>query len=211
VQPLVPSLSRDVALDAPAQGRIRQATHLNALIAIEAGIFLYVLADWVIQVLAPGGTAREHILGLQIAAIIYALYSLNAPGFYILSSVGGARTNAVVTLSSGIVSLVLIFLGARYFGLLGALAGNAGYLGTLLLVVAGLRKTGIALSRYLNWIALPLLCLAIALIVGTMLQGHLLWRAVFLIVQAALFMLWFLHDHSKAPRIEFGLGRASER
>jgi O-antigen/teichoic acid export membrane protein len=211
VQPLVPSLSRDVALDAPAQGRIRQATHLNALIAIEAGIFLYVLADWVIQVLAPGGTAREHMLGLQIAAIIYALYSLNAPGFYILSSVGGARINAFVTLSSGIVSLVLIFVGARYFGLIGALAGNVGYLGTLLLVLAGLRKTGIALSRYLNWIALPLLCLAIALIVGTMLQGHLLWRAVFLIVQAALFMLWFLHDHSKAPRIELGLGRPSER
>jgi O-antigen/teichoic acid export membrane protein len=210
VQPLVPSLSRDVALDAPAQGRIRQATHLNALIAIEAGIFLYVLADWVMQVLASGATAREHILGLQIAAVIYALYSLNAPGFYILFSVGGARTNAVVTLSSGVVSLVLILVGARYFGLLGALAGNAGYLGTFLLVVTGLRKTGIALRRYLNWMALPLLWLAIALIVGTMLQGHLIWRAVFFIVQAALFMLWFLHVHGKAPRIEFGLGRPSE-
>jgi O-antigen/teichoic acid export membrane protein len=205
VQPLVPSLSRDVAQDVPAQARIRQATHLNALIAIEAGIFLYVLADWVMQVLAPGATAREDILGLQIAAVIYALYSLNAPGFYILFSIGGARTNAIVTLSSGVVSLVLILVGARYFGLLGALAGNAGYLGTFLLVVAGLRKAGISLSRYLNWMALPLLWLAVALIVGTMLQGHFLWRAVFVIVQAALFLLWFLHDHGKAPRIEFGL------
>jgi O-antigen/teichoic acid export membrane protein len=211
VQPLVPSLSRDVRLDASTEGRIRQATHLNALIAIEAGIFLYVLADWVMRVLGPGAAAQQHVLGLQIAAVIYALYSLSAPGFFILFSVGGVRTNAAVTLSSGVASLALILVGARYFGLLGALAGNAGYLGTFLLVVAGLRKTGIALSRYLYWMAFPLLWLAIALLVGTMLQGHLLWRAVFVIVQAALFMLWFLHDHGKAPGIEFGLGRPSER
>ncbi len=210
VQPLVPLLSRDVALDAPAQGRIRQATHLNALIAIQAGIILYVLADWVMRVLDPGATAREEILGLQIAAIIYTFYSLNAPGFFILFSFGGARTNAVVTLSSGVVSLALILVGARYFGLLGALAGNAGYLGTFLLVVAGLRKTGITLGRYLHWMAFPLLWLAIALIVGTMLQQHLLWRTVFVIVQAALFMLWSLHDHGKAPGIELRLGRPSE-
>lgn len=210
VQPLVPSISRDVALNAPTQGRIRQATQLNALIAIEAGIFLYVLADWIMRLLAPGATALPYIQGLQIAAVIYALYSLNAPGYYILFSIGGARTNAVVTLSSSVISLVLILAGARHFGLLGAVAGNAGYLGTLLLAVTGLRKTEIALSRYLNWMALPLLCLAMALIVGTLLQGHLLWRAVFVIVQAALFMLWFLHDHGKVPRIEFEFGRSSE-
>lgn len=210
VQPLVPSLSRDVARDVPAQGRIRQATHLNALIAIEAGIFLYVLADWVMQVLAPGATARNDILGLQIAAVIYALYSLSAPGFYILFSVGGVRINAIVTLSSSVVSLVLILVGARRFGLLGALAGNAGYLGTFFLVTAGLRKVGISLNCYLNWMAFPLLCLAIALIVGTMLHGHLLWRVVFVIVQSALFLLWFLHDQGKAPQTEFGLRRPSE-
>src|SRR6266850_1387933 len=210
VQPLVPSLSRDVALDAPAQGRIRQATHLNALIAIEAGIFLYVLADWVMQVLAPWATAREDILGLQIGAVIYALYSLNAPGFYILFSIGEVRTNVAVTLSSGVVSLALILVGARYFGMLGALAGNAGYLGTFLLVVAGLRKTGITLGLYLRWMAFPLLCLATALIVGSGLQGHLLWRTVFVIVQGALLMLWFLQDHGKGREIEFGLERMFE-
>src|SRR5712664_4093241 len=166
VQPLVPSVSRDVALNAQTQGRIRQATHLNALIAIEAGVFLYVLADGVMRVLAPSATARQDILGLQIAAVIYALYSLNAPGFYILFSVGGARINALVTLSSGVASLVLILVGARYFGLLGAVAGNAGYLGTLFLVTAGLRKLGISLRHYLVWIAVPLLGLVAALFAG---------------------------------------------
>ena len=206
VQPLVPSLSRDVTLDVPAQDRIRQATYLNALIATEAGIFLYVLADWVMRVLGPGVAARQSILGLQIAAVVYALYSFSAPGFYILFSVGGARTNAVVILSSGVISLVLILLGARFYGLLGALAGNAGYLCTLLLLVAGLKKTGIALSRFLNWTALPLLSLGAASVVGIFLQDHFFWRAIFVIVQAVVVMFWFLHDHDDGRRIEFGLG-----
>jgi O-antigen/teichoic acid export membrane protein len=209
-QPLVPSLSRDVALDAPSQGRIRQAMRLNALIAIEAGIFLYVLADWVMRVLVPGATARQDVVGLQIAAVIYALYSLNAPGFFMLFSLGGAWINAVVTLWSGLISLALILAGAKYFGLLGALAGNVGYLGTFLLSVAGLRKAGIALSRCLNWVFMPILGLAIALIIGSMLQGHLLWRSLFVIGQAGLFLFWLSHDYRKAPPMEFRLGRPSE-
>ena len=211
VQPLVPSLSRDVALNAQTQGRIRQATHLNALIAIEAGVFLYVLADGVMRVLAPGATARQDILGLQIAAVIYALYSLNAPGFFILFSVGEARTNAIVTLSSGVVSLVLIFVGARYFGLQGALVGNAGYLGTLLLNVFGLRKVGIALRHYVGWMAVPSLGLVAALLAGLFLPDHLWWRAGFVALQGGVLSFWFLRTHAEASWMGwFGFGRVSE-
>ena len=102
--------------------------------------------------------------------------------------------------------MALILFGARYFGLLGALAGNVGYLGTLLMLVVGLRKTGIALVRFLNWMAFPLLDLTVASIVGIILQEHFLWRVIFVIVQAVLLMLWFLHDHDNGRRIEFGLG-----
>ena len=209
VQPLVPSLSRDSASKVSVEGRIRQATQLNALIAIEAGILLYVLAGWVMKATVPSATS-EDILGLQIATIIYALYSINAPGYYILFSFGQARTNAIVVLLSGMVSLGLIFLGARQFGLLGAIAGNAGYLGTLWLIVVGLRKTGIPLSRYLSWMALPAVWLIIALIVGAAPDGHLLWRTVFIVVQGVLLALWFLNDHGKSAWMDFGLGRSSE-
>jgi O-antigen/teichoic acid export membrane protein len=199
-----------VALNAQTQGRIRQATHLNALIAIEAGVFLYVLADGVMRVLAPSATARQDILGLQIAAVIYALYSLNAPGFYILFSVGGARINALVTLSSGVASLVLILVGARYFGLLGAVAGNAGYLGTLFLVTAGLRKLGISLRHYLVWIAVPLLGFLAALLAGLFLQDYFWWRASFVVLQSALFSVWFFRAHPGTNWMGLGFRRLSE-
>jgi len=209
VQPLVPALSRDLTRNDPQEGRIRQAAHLNALIAIEAGVLLYVMADVVVGIMIPAASAPLDILGLQIAAIIYAFYSLNAPGYYILYSLGWARTNALVVLSSSVASLGLIFLGARQFGLLGALVGNAGYLGTLVLIVIGLRRAGVGLRRYLAWMAVPSLWLVGALIVGMALQEHLRLRAAFVAIQAALFVLWFSYEHGKARRMEFGLSSGS--
>lgn len=210
VQPLVPSLSRDAAANSSTEARIRQAVQLNALIAFESGIVLYVLAGWVMNVMIPGATTPRDIVALKIATVIYVFYSINAVGYYTLFSVGKARTNAVVVLSSGIVSLALIRLGALHFGLLGAIVGNAGYVGTIWLIVVALRRTGITLSRYLTWMAFPSFCLLAALVVGAPPGGHLLWRAVFILVQGILLMLWFLHDRDKSAWMGFGLGRSSE-
>jgi O-antigen/teichoic acid export membrane protein len=197
VQPLVPSLSRDAGRNVPAETQIRNAAHLNSLIATEAGIVLYVMADWIMQVLVPGATTRQEILALEIAAVIYALYSLNALGFYVLFAFDQPRTNAFVVLSSGIVSLVLIFVAARYFGLVGAVAGNVGYLGTLFLITSALRQARIALRQYLAWVTFPVMTFLATLIVGITLQGRLWWRATFLLLQAALFLFWFLCRSTK--------------
>jgi len=210
VQPLVPLLSRGGALNSEVRDRIRQATHLNGLIAIEAGVFLYVLADWVMRVMVPGAVARQDILGLQIAAVIYALYSISAPGFFILFSFGEAQTNAIATLSSGVVSLILILVGARYFGLLGALAGNAGYLGTLLMNVFGLRKVEVALRHYIGWMVVPLLGLVAALLAGLFLQDHFWWRVGFVALQVAVLSCWFLRTHAEARWMRFEFRRVSE-
>jgi O-antigen/teichoic acid export membrane protein len=190
VQPLVPVLSREQQMKVRVFGRIRQAIQLNALIALGAGVLVYVMADWIMHFLVSGPT-RQDILALQIATLVYGLYSLNAPGYYILFSVGEARTNAVVTLLSGMAALALIWLGARYFGLVGALAGNAGYLGTLMLITAGLRKVGMSIRNYLAWLGLPLLCLFAGVIVGIVLQSHPWWRFLFVASQAAILSLWF--------------------
>jgi len=210
VQPLVPALSRDKAINVSVETKIGQAVHLNALIAIGSGIFLFVLADWVMHVMIPGENSPNEILGLQIAAVIYALYSLNAPGHFILFAVGEPRTNAVITLSSAIGSLGLIFMGARYFGLLGALAGNAAYLLTLVLIVLGLKKVQISLLRYVTWMAFPLMGLAAAVLVGFLLPDHFWWRVGFVALLGAVFSCWFLRTHADDKRTRFDFGRVSE-
>ena len=210
VQPLVPGLSRDAAINVSSEARIRQAVRLNTLIAIESGIFLYVLADWVMRIMIPGGSGLHEILGLQIAAIIYAIYSLNAPGFYILYAVGGAQINARVVLCSGIASLGLILLGARYFGLVGALAGNAGYLLTLVLIAYGLRKAGIALRHYIAWVSFPLLGLITALIAGMAFQSSIWFRGAFLVAATGLAALWFWRGRHELGTTKLGMEQASE-
>lgn len=205
IQPLVPSLSHAVATNMAPEGRVREAVHLNALIAFEGGIFLYLLADWVMRVMVPGADNPQGVLALQIAAIIYALYSLNAPGYFILFSIGDARMNAIVTLSSAAASLALIFVGARYFGLVGAIGGNLAYVGSWFMIVIGLRGAGIPLRSYLVWMALPSVSFAAALIVGRALEAHLAWRAAFVSAQGIGALLWFLHGYGKAARAEFGL------
>jgi O-antigen/teichoic acid export membrane protein len=209
VQPLVPSLSREIAARGPVESRLRQGVRLNALIAVEAGIFLFLLADRIMPLIVPGATLQS-ILGLQVAALIYALYSFNAPGYYVLFSVGEAQINAVVVLTSGIASLGLIFAGARHFGLLGAIAGNAGYLGTLFLIVRGLRRVGVTLRDYFAWTAFPFLGVFVSLVVGVLLGGFVWWRALFVVLQAALFMFWFLRDLRELTFTKLGLERFSE-
>jgi O-antigen/teichoic acid export membrane protein len=209
VQPLVPALSRDAVISVSVEARVRQAVHFNALIAIGSGIFLFVLADWVMRVMIPGSNGSNEILGLQVAAVIYALYSLNAPGHFILFAVGEPRTNAIVTVSGAIVSLAMIFVGARYFGLLGALAGNAGYLLLFVLTSSGLRKVRISLFCYFTWMAFPLLGLSLAVLVGLLLQDHFWWRAGFVTLQGALFLVWFLRIHADNP-VRFDFGRVPQ-
>lgn len=210
VQPLAPALSLDAARSIPPERRVRQAAHLNALIAIEAGIFLYLLADMVMRVMVPGATSAQDIRGLQIAAIIYALYSINAPSYFILFSAREARTNATVVLSSAVLSLGLIFLGAWRFGLLGAIAGNAGNLGTLMMVIFAMRKVGLTPRRYAAWIAFPLLGMAVALLAGAVLENHFWWRLAFVATQAGLLMFWFFHQQGGVAKLKLGWARFAQ-
>jgi O-antigen/teichoic acid export membrane protein len=210
VQPLVPLLSLDAPESFQSGIRLRHAIHLNAFIALEAGIFLFALPELVMRAMVPGATAPQEILALQIAAIIYAIYSTSAPGYYALFSFGKAGINAFLVILSAMASLVLIFVGAKYFGLLGAIAGNIGYFSTFLLTVVALKKMHIPLWRYISWIAFPFLGLIVCLVGATALQDRIWFKVAFVVLQAIAFTLWFLRDQRDQDYAKLSLGRASE-
>jgi O-antigen/teichoic acid export membrane protein len=196
VQPLVPALSRGSIARTEVEGRIRQAAHLNAFIALGAGLPLYLLADRVMQVLVPGTTQSQFILGLQIATIIYCLYSMSAPGYFALFSSGGVRTNAIIVLGSAVLSLALIFVGARYFGFVGAIAGNVGFVGTLIMLYAGIGRLGVSMRQYFTWITVPLCVLLASLLACSYLMSHLGWRIALVVVDVIILAFWFVQTHS---------------
>jgi O-antigen/teichoic acid export membrane protein len=212
VQPLLPSLSRQMGQGSGLRDEtvVRQAVILNAVIAVIAGMFLFLLADVVMKVAVPGEASAYSILALEVAAVIYTLYSFNAPGYFMLFSFGAERKNAVVVLLSGAISLALIFVGARHFGLIGAVAGNVGYLGTLCLTAVGMRRMGVTLRKYATWVATPGSGFALVVGIGGLLQPDVLWRAVLVTMGTLIILLWFVRENNSLHIVNFRLRRASQ-
>jgi Flp pilus assembly protein TadB len=50
----------------------------------------------------------------------------------------------------------------------------------------------------------PFLCIAVALAAGALLAGHSQWATVFVVIQTAVFMLWFFREHGKEQWTDFG-------
>ncbi len=123
--------------------------------------------------------------------MIYSLYVLNATGYYLLFAVGKVRTNVIINLVSGVLALMLIAVGARQFGLIGAVVGNAGYALSLLFVYAGFRVVSVPLRAWLTWLAVPLAWYITVVAVNTAIGDNQRLMLVLYLVQALVFVYWF--------------------
>lgn len=161
VQPLLPKLSnlleKQCINQAKLQRQVKQAIQINGLLALGLGGLLFTLAPLVINVMIPGAISNEHILALRIATIIYTLYSLNAVGYYVLFSLKMLNICMIIVLGSGFISLVLLAAGGNVFGLLGAVLGNTGYLGTLFLNLFSLKKLNISQLLWIKYLQFSLI------------------------------------------------------
>jgi O-antigen/teichoic acid export membrane protein len=161
IQPLLPSLSSQLGklnVDRDRLERqIKIATKVNGIVALGLGALLSIFAPLVLSAMIPEGVTNEYLLGFRLATVIYSLYSVNAVGHYILFSVNAVNISLTIALVSGIVSLIMIFFGSNYFGLLGAIAGNSGYLGVWFLNFIGMKKIGIATKKWIELLYLLIL------------------------------------------------------
>jgi O-antigen/teichoic acid export membrane protein len=162
VQPLLPTLSGintklDIYKD-KIQQQIKQAVVINIVIALGLGTILFTLAPLVMQLMLGNTVDHENILGFRIATIIYSLYSLNAVGYYVLFSINEVKKSLLISLSSGTLALILIAIGASRFGLIGAMLGNAGYLGVWLLTFFSMKYLNIKIKTWATWFQFPVIC-----------------------------------------------------
>jgi O-antigen/teichoic acid export membrane protein len=171
---------------------LKQATALNAFVALGSGSFLFVVAPYLLPFVLPEASA-EALIAFRLATAIYALYVLNATGYYLLFAVGQVRTNVVINLVSGVFALTLIAIGAMQYGLVGAVAGNAGYGLSLLFVYAGFRTVHVPLRAWLVWLALPLAWFVSVLGVNIVFAENRELAAVLYLLQTLLFGYWFCY------------------
>lgn len=204
VQPFLPSASRLVARKSGSDSELRvgmkQAFQVNALVALGMGVALFVLAQQVLQIIIPGADNPVNLFALRLAIIIYALFSMNAVGYYTLFSVERVMHSTVVVLVSAIVSVLVIGWGARTSGLIGAVAGNAVYLGTLVLDVLAVRAVGVS-GLWVGWLVFPTAWFLVGLALGISGPSGFLWRCVLLICHSAFLLVWFAKVNKGTQRL----------
>lgn len=197
VQPLLPLLSafwdKSNELNRKVlEKRIEQAIQLNSLFALGLGAFFLGINVWLINIIFSQAPDDSYTVAFSIAVIIYSLYSVNAVGYYTLLGIGSVKICLAVTLGSGIISLLMIALGAEFVGLTGAIIGNAGYLGTFLLTYLAMQKLSINIAVWIRWFRLPLIWFLVVVLTDVMLYNHDLTKFGAITFEILLFNCWFL-------------------
>jgi O-antigen/teichoic acid export membrane protein len=117
-----------------------RATIAAAVINVTFGVGLILVSDWLLTIWL--GTAFDEVARwpLRTLIAIYAIFSINAPGYHIANGIGAAWICAISTLAGGSLTILLIAILAPQYGLLGAGAGNVGYLITLFIIFEVYRR-----------------------------------------------------------------------
>jgi O-antigen/teichoic acid export membrane protein len=201
VSPLLPSIAKmhkDKSMnDKKRIIQLKQGVELNAFIALGMGSFIVSMADVILSVLAGKDFNSSSILAMQIAAIIYSLYSLNAVGFYILYGTGKIKICTYIHLASAILSVLLISILSKRFYLLGAVTGNSAYIFTILMTVLGLYELNIPRKELIRWLTFPFCWFVASVTLSLYFQSFDIYlRSIIYILEITLLFLVFLKSNS---------------
>ena len=195
VQPLVPIVSNYLATEGLGgeglKQRVKSALQLNGVVSLGMGVILFSFAPMLLSFLVGKGLTDESVTLFRTATVIYSLYSLNAVGYYLLFGLNQVAVCMKINLLSGLFSLLLIYLGTMNFGILGAIVGNIGYLGSLYLATTGLGKVNISMASWLQWLYVPLLWFATALIMSIFIKSDFILTTLFCTLQCMLLSAWY--------------------
>jgi O-antigen/teichoic acid export membrane protein len=156
IQPILPEISKIYNAEVKhtkLQEKINKVQQANGIIALGIGSILLTFSPLIISLLISENAVTEYVTLFRISTIIYSVYSLSAVGYYVLLGLKLTRICLVIVLFSGALSLTMIAILSHYFGIFGAIIGNAGYIVVCLLNVIGVRSLNIRLTDCLKSIA----------------------------------------------------------
>lgn len=178
VQPLISSLGSYVANEASPKHKlkyqVKQSLELSATLALGIGVWLFALAPLLMQeLLASSADNANAIIALRIAIAIYSLISINAVGFYTLLTLDVALCMKTYIISASI-ALSLIILGATKFGLVGALAGNIGFILSWSMLFSGMKKLNLSKWFWLRCLKFPLVWFLVSISIVSLVGNNLI-------------------------------------
>jgi O-antigen/teichoic acid export membrane protein len=174
-QPLLPTLGASLGSarqdNTQLHWQIRTSLTFSALMALGIGAALFIGAPLAMTALLGSAADPELVVAFRLASLIYALYSVNAVGYYLLLGLNRARLCTGIQIASGIVALALIAAGTNW-GIIGAVAGNAGFLLVWLFTITGMRTAGVALREWVLWLAPLLTWFGATVVLGALLHNN---------------------------------------
>lgn len=200
VQPLLPEISSLIAkkdLDIlKIKKSIKQAFEINALIALGLGGSLFIFAPIILKAMISDAISSELIFAFRSAIIIYALYSLNAVGFFTLLGVNLVGRCMTIRFGSAALSILLIYWGASQWGLVGACLGNGGYLGIWLFNIYGMKSLSIPIQSWFQWLKFPLLFFSLVILASFVVSDNFPVTITLMLFQLTIWYIWFMKSQS---------------
>ncbi len=193
VQPLlarVSHLSSKTKISANAKHEIQHTVQFNAVLAFGTAGGIFILAPLIARVIFHGNTDATIVTALRCAAIIYSVYSLNAPGYFILPAIGALAQHTMIQVVGGALSLLLIWIGATHWGLLGGVCGNVGFVTTLLLTALALTRLRIPISESLRWMLFPIIWMVATIVLALILPPTVAFECCLLVIACGVLCWW---------------------
>ncbi len=198
VQPMIPALSAIAARAeydrVEVEERVKQAFLVNSLFALGIGNVLLIVAPFLLELVLGYPPSVDLVIGFRVAILAYSLFSLNAVGCYLCISLNAAWICTIIQLLSGMVTLVLIGVGANQFGLLGAMLGNLGFIMTWLMNIYGCKLLQIQNYRWLQWSIVPLLITGSIFVVSSLDLDDLMFKLPIAVLLLIGLFAWYVYQ-----------------
>lgn len=162
IHPVFPELSKLNYLNKNIEkikNTIKNSIFTNATIAVFIAVMLILVSEILLKLLLRENYNDDLLKSFYLLIVIYAINSLNAPGYYALLSLNKNSIVMAVVLIFGLLSLGLVYWGASVAKMYGAVYGNVGYSFTVILVYLALKKYKFDTLIWLQILCVPLLSL----------------------------------------------------
>lgn len=167
VQPLISSLSNEIDVKSESVKRqVRKSLLTNLYISLVLGLLINAFSPLILSILLKQNTEDiddNFLFSFKLGILIYSLYSVNGSGYYVLLGTKRVDICSTITLLVGAISITLIYFGATNLGLVGAVLGNAGFLGVYAFTWTSMRIVGTPLNKYFMDLLYPSTCFIITL------------------------------------------------
>lgn len=198
VQPLVPMLGEFISKKDADQLKLKQqighSIKTNSLVATSLGALFITFSPACLNFLFAGKFQEDRLFLFSICCVIYAIYSINAVGYYTLIAIKEINICTSIVSISGIISIILILFGSYNFGLAGAICGNSGYILTLALLIVAMKKINLSMGILTKYLFFPFLFLFLVFILNFFLTNNIIVRATVCLFQTLIILTWYFRD-----------------